>query len=79
MDASKVFVNMDSTHGISRLRLGKAEDAGAHVHDVYDLFTEGFETGDLEEAKAFLDDQAQNPIICRWSESNRHVPKDTRF
>jgi predicted ATPase len=42
---------------LSRLyhRQGKTEDARPMLAEIYGWFTEGFETADLQEAKAFLD------------------------
>ena len=43
---------------LSRLweRQGKRDDARELLAPVYDWFTEGFETADLQEAKALLDE-----------------------
>ena len=42
---------------LSRLwqRQGKCAEAGALLTPVYDWFTEGFDTADLQEARALLD------------------------
>ena len=43
--------------GLSRLRQSKGKRAGAQklVAEIYDWFTEGFDTADLKEAKALLE------------------------
>jgi hypothetical protein len=35
---------------------GKAEESGQILAEIYDSFTEGFETADMREAKAVLDE-----------------------
>jgi predicted ATPase len=40
-------------------QLGKCDEAYQLLAVVYDWFTEGFDTADLQEAKALLDDLAQ--------------------
>ena len=42
-----------------RQRQGKREEARELLQPVYDWFTEGFETRDLKEAKALLDELSQ--------------------
>jgi predicted ATPase len=43
-------------HGAALARSGKREQARELLAPVYDWFTEGFDTRDLKEAKALLDE-----------------------
>ena len=47
-----------STNSLARLlaKQGKREEAREMLADVYNWFTEGFETADLKDAKALLDE-----------------------
>ena len=44
-------------------RQGKADEARALLAPVYDWFTEGFETADLKDAKALLDELAPSAMF----------------
>ncbi len=46
-----------STTSLARLldKQGKREEARAMLADIYNWFTEGFDTADLKDAKALLD------------------------
>ena len=39
-----------------RRQQGKQKEAHSMLFDIYDCFTEGFDTKDLQEAKALLDE-----------------------
>jgi adenylate cyclase len=38
------------------MMIGKAEESGRQLEEIYESFTEGFDTLDLREAKAVLDE-----------------------
>jgi adenylate cyclase len=40
-------------------RHGKREEARARLADIFNWFTEGFDTADLKDAKALLDELAR--------------------
>ena len=54
---AKTF-ELRATKSLARLwhQQGKTEDARDRLADVYDWFTEGFDTPDLKDAKALLDE-----------------------
>jgi predicted ATPase len=54
---SKAF-ELRATTSLARLiaKQGKREDARAMLAEIYDWFTEGFDTADLKDAKALLEE-----------------------
>ena len=44
------------SHARSRTRKSHPDEARAMLADIYNWFTEGFDTADLKEAKALLDE-----------------------
>ena len=52
------FSELRATTALARLlaEQGKLADARALLHPIYDWFTEGFETKDLQAAKALLEE-----------------------
>ena len=52
-----------ATVSLARLlkQQGKTEEARQMLAEIYDWFTEGFDTHDLKEAKALLDDLGSKP------------------
>ena len=62
---------------LSRLwqRQDKNEQARLMVAEIYDWFTEGFDTKDLQEAKALLDDLAILPSLPSRKEQHRSRSK----
>jgi len=50
--------NQDATVSLARLldREGKRDEARAMIADIYNWFTEGFDTADLKDAKALLEE-----------------------
>ena len=55
---SSKWWELRATVGLARLlaRQGKREDARTMLADIYNWFTEGFDTADLKDAKALLDE-----------------------
>jgi predicted ATPase len=54
-------LELRATTSLARLlaRQGRGDDAHAMLAEIYGWFTEGFDTADLKEAKALLDELAQ--------------------
>ncbi len=54
------FFELRATTSLARLlkRQGKTEEARAMLTEIYNWFTEGFDTADLKDAKALLDELA---------------------
>jgi len=46
------------------VRQGHRQEARVILADIYNWFTEGFDTADLKEAKALLDELSSDPAIC---------------
>ena len=54
-DINADFRGLGSTHG-RHAKQGKRDEARAMLADLYKWFTEGFDTPDLKDAKALLDE-----------------------
>ena len=52
-------LELRATTNLARLlaKQGKRDEARAILTDIYNWFTEGFDTADLKDAKALLDDE----------------------
>jgi class 3 adenylate cyclase/tetratricopeptide (TPR) repeat protein len=59
------FLELRSTVVLARLldKQGRRDDARAMLADIYNWFTEGFDTADLKDAKALLEELQARPVL----------------
>src|SRR5712671_4984780 len=69
--SAKVY-ELRATMSLARLRdqQGRRDEARTMLADIYGWFTEGFDTADLKDAKALLDELSHKPDALRRSDGS---------